>query len=78
MGRSAARLGDGVSHGVIVSGSSSVLIGDQGAVACSVCPGGLQVGAPVVPIAAENFAGGDMNHREQAGEEWNAANNCSK
>jgi len=49
MGRSAARLGDGVSHGVIVSGSSSVLIGDQGAIACSVCPGGLQVGAPVNP-----------------------------
>ncbi|MFA9950069.1 RHS repeat-associated core domain-containing protein [Dentiradicibacter hellwigii] len=32
-----------------MSGSSSVLIGDQGAVACSVCPGGLQVGAPVNP-----------------------------
>lgn len=49
-GKPAARLGDKVSGGVIVSGSTGVLIGDSGAMACSVCPGGVKgVGSPVNP-----------------------------
>jgi YD repeat-containing protein len=48
-GKPAARQGDAVSHGLIVQGSNTVLIGSQGGVACSVCPGGIAVGSPVNP-----------------------------
>ncbi|MDR0674157.1 MAG: DUF6531 domain-containing protein, partial [Zoogloeaceae bacterium] len=48
-GKPAARQGDAVSHGLIVQGSNTVLIGTQGGVACSVCPGGIAVGSPVNP-----------------------------
>ena len=48
-GKPAARLGDGVSKGVIVQGSRTVLIGSQGGVACSACPAGVAVGHPVNP-----------------------------
>src|SRR5690554_1898003 len=48
-GQPAARISDSVVKGVIVSGSATVLIGSQGGVACSVCPGGMKVGSPVNP-----------------------------
>ena len=48
-GKPAARQGDAVSHGLIVQGSNTVLIGTQGGIACSVCPGGMAVGSPVNP-----------------------------
>lgn len=48
-GKPAARISDGVSGGRIVSGSGTVLIGSQGGVACSQCPGGVAVGHPVSP-----------------------------
>ncbi|WP_068638332.1 phospholipase A2 [Thauera butanivorans] len=48
-GKPAARITDGVSDGVIVTGAPTVLIGSQGGVACSECPGGVAVGSPVNP-----------------------------
>ncbi|MFC4158756.1 RHS repeat-associated core domain-containing protein [Chitinimonas lacunae] len=51
IGKPAARLGDAVSGGVIVQGSSSVLIGDGAdGVACSVCRDQIGVGNPVNPL----------------------------
>jgi len=38
-----------VANGKIVTGSNTVLIGSQGGVACSECPGGVAVGHPVNP-----------------------------
>ena len=48
-GQPAARISDTVKSGVIVTGSRTVLIGSQGGVACSVCPGGVKVSNPVNP-----------------------------
>ncbi|MET3480494.1 DUF6531 domain-containing protein, partial [Variovorax atrisoli] len=48
-GKPAARITDSVSGGKIVSGSRTVLIGSQGGIACSECPGGVTVGNPVSP-----------------------------
>jgi RHS repeat-associated protein len=48
-GQPAARLTDRIAQGRIVTGSHSVLIGSQGGIACSVCPGGITVGSPVNP-----------------------------
>lgn len=48
-GKPAARITDSVSGSKIVSGSRTVLIGSQGGVACSECPGGVTVGSPVSP-----------------------------
>ena len=48
-GKPAARITDKVKGGVIVTGSATVLIGSQGGIACSVCPGGMAVGSPVNP-----------------------------
>ena len=48
-GKPAARIDDNVAYGKIVTGSLTVLIGSQGGVACSVCPGGKKVGSPVNP-----------------------------
>lgn len=48
-GKPAARIGDRVVNGKIVTGSRTVLIGSQGGVACSECPGGVTVGSPVNP-----------------------------
>ncbi len=50
MGKPAARLGDLTeSGGPITQGSLTVLIGSQGGVACSTCPGGKAIGSPVNP-----------------------------
>ncbi len=49
-GKPASRIGDGVAYGVIVQGSRTVLIGSQGGVACSACPGGVSVGNPINPL----------------------------
>ncbi len=47
-GKPASRIGDKVSGGVIVQGSRTVLIGSQNGVACSICPGGVDLtGNPV-------------------------------
>src|SRR3989442_1051445 len=43
-GKPAARITDSVVKGKIVTGSLTVLIGSQGGLACSVCPGGITVG----------------------------------
>jgi len=48
-GKPAARITDSVVKGKIVTGSRTVLIGSQGGLACSVCPGGITVGSPVNP-----------------------------
>jgi len=48
-GKPAARIDDKVKYARIVTGSRTVLIGTQGGVACSVCPGGEAVGNPVNP-----------------------------
>jgi len=48
-GKPAARIDDKVKYARIVTGSRTVLIGSQGGVACSVCPGGEAVGNPVNP-----------------------------
>ena len=48
-GQPAARQTDRVKGGVIVTGSRTVLIGSQGGIACSVCPGGVTVSNPVNP-----------------------------
>ena len=48
-GKPAARISDSVVKGVIITGSATVLIGSQGGVACSECPGGMKVGSPVNP-----------------------------
>ena len=48
-GKPAARITDSVVKGKIVTGSLTVLIGSQGGLACSVCPGGITVGSPVNP-----------------------------
>jgi YD repeat-containing protein len=48
-GKPAARITDKVAGGKIVTGSLTVLIGSQGGIACSVCPGGQGVGSPVNP-----------------------------
>ena len=59
-GQPAARISDRVSKGVIVTGSATVLIGSQGGVACSVCPGGVTVGSPVNPqLGAKVLVGGE-------------------
>ncbi|WP_442854077.1 DUF6531 domain-containing protein, partial [Acidovorax sp. Leaf76] len=50
MGKPAARLGDLTKHGgPITQGSLTVLIGSQGGIACSTCPGGKAIGSPVNP-----------------------------
>lgn len=50
MGKPAARLGDLTeSGGPITQGSLTVLIGSQGGIACSNCPGGKAIGSPVNP-----------------------------
>ncbi|MDK2127094.1 DUF6531 domain-containing protein, partial [Parachitinimonas caeni] len=50
-GRPAARLTDAVEGGVIVQGSSSVLIGDgANGRACSVCHNAVTTGKPVNPL----------------------------
>ncbi|MDR3016138.1 MAG: DUF6531 domain-containing protein, partial [Delftia acidovorans] len=49
IGQPAARITDSVVKGKIVTGSRTVLIGSQGGLACSVCPGGITVGSPVNP-----------------------------
>ncbi|MCS4294221.1 RHS repeat-associated protein [Comamonas sp. BIGb0152] len=48
-GQPAARKGDRVAKGKIVQGSRTVLIGSQGGIACSECPGGITVSSPVNP-----------------------------
>ena len=48
-GKPAARIDDKVAYARIVTGSRTVLIGSQGGVACSVCPGGVTKGNPVNP-----------------------------
>ncbi|WP_460548849.1 DUF6531 domain-containing protein, partial [Comamonas piscis] len=48
-GKPAARIDDKVKYARVVTGSRTVLIGTQGGVACSVCPGGEAVGNPVNP-----------------------------
>ncbi len=48
-GKPAARITDSVVKGKIVTGSLTVLIGSQGGLACSVCPGGITVSSPVNP-----------------------------
>ncbi|MBP0714258.1 RHS repeat-associated core domain-containing protein [Burkholderia sola] len=48
-GKPAARISDSVKGGKIITGSRTVLIGSQGGIACSVCPGGVKVGSPVNP-----------------------------
>ncbi|WP_415829839.1 DUF6531 domain-containing protein, partial [Delftia tsuruhatensis] len=48
-GQPAARITDSVVKGKIVTGSRTVLIGSQGGLACSVCPGGITVSSPVNP-----------------------------
>ncbi|MDR0701826.1 MAG: DUF6531 domain-containing protein, partial [Azoarcus sp.] len=60
-GKPASRIGDGVVHGVIVQGSSTVLIGSQGGVACSVCPGGMAVGSPVNPSLGAKVLSGEID-----------------
>ena len=46
--------------GPIVQGSATVLIGDAGGKACSVCPGGMAVGSPVNPsLGAKVLMGGE-------------------
>jgi len=50
MGENAARRGDLTeSGGPIIQGSNTVLIGSQGGIACSTCPGGKAIGSPVNP-----------------------------
>ena len=50
MGKNAARQGDLTeSGGPIIQGSRTVLIGSQGGIACSTCPGGKTIGSPVNP-----------------------------
>ena len=59
-GKPAARKGDRVGWGVIVTGSATVLIGSQGGLACSVCPGGVRVANPVNPqLGAKVLVGGE-------------------
>jgi hypothetical protein len=58
-GKPAARLGDATKKGgPIVQGSKTVLIGSQGGVACSECPGGTAVGSPVNPSLGAKFLDG--------------------
>ena len=49
-GKPASRISDGVANGQIVQGSRTVLIGSQGGIACSVCPGCVTEGDPVNPV----------------------------
>ncbi|MDH5856536.1 DUF6531 domain-containing protein [Lampropedia aestuarii] len=57
-GSPAARLGDGVKGSKIIQGSRTVLIGSQGGVACSECPGGVAVGQPVsISLGAKVLSG---------------------
>ena len=59
-GQPAARITDKVAKGVIVTGSATVLIGSQGGLACSVCPGGVTVANPVNPqLGAKVLVGGE-------------------
>jgi hypothetical protein len=49
-GKPAARKTDMTAYGgPIIEGADSVLIGSQGGIACSSCPGGTTVGSPVNP-----------------------------
>ena len=48
-GEAAARITDKVKGGKIITGSRTVLIGSQGGLACSECPGGITVSSPVNP-----------------------------
>ena len=61
MGKPAARMTDLTAKGgPIVQGSATVLIGDAGGKACSVCPGGMAVGSPVNPsLGAKVLMGGE-------------------
>lgn len=58
-GKPAARISDSVSGGKVVSGSGTVLIGSQGGVACSECPGGVAVGHPVSPALGAKLLMGE-------------------
>ncbi len=60
-GKPAARMGDGVAKGVIIQGSLTVLIGSQGGVACSACPGGVAVGNPVNPLLGAKVFSGEVD-----------------
>ncbi len=60
-GKPAARISDGVANGVIIQGSRTVLIGSQGGVACSACPGGVAVGNPVNPLLGAKVFGGEVD-----------------
>jgi RHS repeat-associated protein len=58
-GKPAARLLDAtLKGGPIIKGSLTVLIGSQGGVACSECPGGTAVGSPVNPSLGAKFLDG--------------------
>ena len=61
MGKPAARMTDMTAKGgPIVQGSATVLIGDAGGKACSVCPGGMTKGSPVNPmLGAKVLVGGE-------------------
>ncbi|MDH5859034.1 DUF6531 domain-containing protein, partial [Lampropedia aestuarii] len=57
-GQPAARLGDAVKGSKIIQDSRTVLIGSQGGVACSECPGGVAKGSPVsVSLGAKVLSG---------------------
>lgn len=63
-GKPAARQGDAVAGGVIVQGSATVLIGEQGSgggngVAKTPCPNAMAVGSPVNPALGAKVLGGD-------------------
>jgi RHS repeat-associated protein len=61
-GKPAARLGDAtLKGGPIVQGSRTVLIGSQGGVACSECPGGVAVGSPVNPSLGAKVLGNETD-----------------
>jgi hypothetical protein len=60
-GKPASRIGDAVAQGIIVQGSATVLIGDIGGVACSVCPGGMAVGSPVNPSLGAKVLSGEID-----------------
>ncbi len=60
-GKPASRISDGVAYGVIVQGSRTVLIGTQGGVACSSCPGGVAVGNPVNPMLGAKVQSGEID-----------------
>ena len=60
-GKPASRMSDAVAGGKIVQGSRTVLIGSQGGIACSVCPGGVTEGNPVNPVLGAKVLPGEMD-----------------